>query len=88
MISKTHISAQQPCERQLNAKVCGCKCAIFRLLSSSNNDNLKIVQVLTVITKLMLITARSYTTTQYLQSSKFTLVNKAVHSTAWLLSVA
>ena len=35
------------------------------------------------ITKLMLITARSYTTIQRLHSSKFTLVNKAVHSTAW-----
>ena len=56
MISKTHISAQQPCGRQLNAKVCGCKSAIFLILSSSslrplcsNNDNSKTVQVLTVI---------------------------------------
>ena len=31
MISKTHISAQKPRRRQLNAKVCGCKSAIFRL---------------------------------------------------------
>ena len=30
MISKTHISAQQPRGRKLNAKVCGCKSAIFR----------------------------------------------------------
>ena len=59
MISKTHISAQQPRRRKLNAKVCGCKSAIFLLLSSSsssslrplcsNNDNSKTVQVLTVI---------------------------------------
>ena len=38
-------------------------------------------------TKLMLITARSSTTTQRLCSFKFTLVDKAVHSTARLLSV-
>ena len=58
MISKTHISAQQPRGRKLNAKVCGYKSAIFLLLSSSssslrplcsNNDNSKTVQVLTVI---------------------------------------
>ena len=57
MITKTHRSAQQPRGRQLNAKVCGCKSAIFRLLSSfffvtticSNNDNSKTVQVLTII---------------------------------------
>ena len=58
MISKTHISAQQPRGRKLNAKVCGCKSAIFLILSSSssslrplcsNNDNSKTVQVLTVI---------------------------------------
>ena len=58
MISKTHISAQQPRGRKLNAKVCGCKSAIFLILSSSssslrplcsNNDNSKSVQVLTVI---------------------------------------
>ena len=60
MISKTHISAQQPRGRKLNAKVCGCKSAIFLILSSSssssslrplcsNNDNSKTVQVLTII---------------------------------------
>ena len=57
MISKTRISAQQPRGRKLNAKVCGCKSAIFLILSSSsslrplcsNNDNSKTVQVLTVI---------------------------------------
>ena len=36
---------------------------------------------------LMLIIARSSTTTQRLHSFKFTLVHKAVHSTAWLLSI-
>ena len=35
----------------------------------------------------MLITARSYTTTQRLHSSKFTLVDRAVHSTGRLLSL-
>jgi len=54
MISKTHISAQKPHGRQLNAKVCGCESAIFRLLSFSlatmfNNDISKTVQVVTVI---------------------------------------
>ena len=52
MISKTHISAQKPRGRQLNAKVCGCESAIFRLLSQTtefNNDISKMVQVLTVI---------------------------------------
>ena len=34
------------------------------------------------IAQLMLTTARSYMTTQHLHSSKFTLVNRAVHSTA------
>ena len=39
------------------------------------------------IIKLMLITVRSFTTTQCLHSYKFTLVDKAVHSSAWLLSI-
>ena len=94
MISKTHTSAQQPRGgRQLNAKVCGCKSAIYLILSSlrplcSNNDNSKTVQVLTVILsqKLMLTTAWNYMTTQCLHSSEFTLVDKVVHSTGWLLS--
>ena len=51
MITKTHRSAQQPRGRQLNTKACGCKSAIFRLLSSlrplcSSNDNSKTVQIL------------------------------------------
>ena len=54
MISKTRISAQKLCKRQLNAKVCGSKSAIFVILSSlrplcSNNGNSKTVQVLTII---------------------------------------
>ena len=40
------------------------------------------------ITKLILITARSYTITQRLHNSKFTLVDRAVHSTARLLLVS
>ena len=40
------------------------------------------------ITKLMLITARSFTTTQHLHSYKFTLVDKTVLSSGQLLSVA
>ena len=36
----------------------------------------------------MLITARSFTTTQRLHSYKFTLVDKAVHRSAGLLSIA
>ena len=59
MLSKTHRSAQKPRGRQLNTKVCGCKIAIFLILSfflsffvttlCSNNDISKTVQVLTVI---------------------------------------
>ena len=36
VISKTHIVAQMPRGRQLNAKVCGSKSAIFRILLSSS----------------------------------------------------
>ena len=36
----------------------------------------------------MVIIARSYTITRCLHSSEFTLVDKVVHSTGWLLSVA
>ena len=49
MISKTHTSAQKPRGRQLNAKVCGCESAIFRLLivktAMFNNDISKTVQL-------------------------------------------
>ena len=136
MISKTQISAQKPCGRQINAKMCGIEsryhfCSFF--LSSlrplfSSNDNSQTVQALSpvprllpdfilqpwrpspparlrdkiweepvdkaikysrlFITKLMLITARSYPTTQRPHSYKFILVERAVHSIAQLLSVA
>ena len=58
LISKTHISGQKSRGRQLNPKVCGSKSAIFLILSffvttffscSSNNDNSKTVQALTLI---------------------------------------
>ena len=93
MISKTHISSQKPRGRQLNAKVCGSESAIFLfLLSSDHNVQQRYLENGSsthrhFITKLMLITVRSYTTTQRLHSSKFTLVDRAVHSTARLLSV-
>ena len=77
MISKTHRSAQQPRGRQLNAKVCGCKSAIFLILlrydhfvqttitrkrpGSSRSSTHR-----HFITKLILIIARSYTITQRL----------------------
>ena len=35
VISNIHISGQKPCGRQLNAKVCDSKSAIFRILSYS-----------------------------------------------------
>ena len=56
MISKTHIVAQTPCGRQLNAKVCSSESVIFPILSilsydhfMFNNDISKMVQVLSVI---------------------------------------
>ena len=57
MTSMTHITAQKPRGRQLNAKVCGSESAIFLILLSFflvkttnfNNDISKTVQVLTVI---------------------------------------
>ena len=56
VISKTHTSGQKPRERQLNAKVCCSKSAVFRILSfflrydfCSNNNNSKTVQALTLI---------------------------------------
>ena len=57
MISKTHITAQKPHGRQLNAEVCCRESAIFLILLSFflvkttkfNNDISKTVQVLTVI---------------------------------------
>ena len=80
MIRKTHISAQKPRGRQLNAKVRGSKSAVS---SSDHNVQQRYLEngLSThrhFITKLMLITARSYTITQRLHSSKFTLVDKAL----------
>ena len=51
MISKTHISAQKPRGRQLNAKVCGSQSAILSRNKTTkfNNDISKMVQVLTII---------------------------------------
>jgi len=91
MISKTHISAQKPCGRQLNAKVWGSKSAFLscsdhfvkqRYLENGSSSHRNFIM------KLMLITARSFTTTQRLHSYKFILVDKTVLSSARLLSVA
>ena len=89
VISKTHISGQKLRGRQLNAKVCGSKSAIFRLLSFFLSffvqpsiyqqrylaNGLRAHRHFT--TKLILITARSFTTTQRLHSFKFTLLSKS-----------
>ena len=99
VISKTHTSGQKPRGRQLNAKVCDSKNAIFRRLSSylfflrynfcSNNDNSKTVQALT------LILARNGCSSQRAASqplSVFIASNspwsiKAIHNTLWLLFI-
>ena len=98
MISKTHITAQKLHGRQLNAKVCGSESAIFLILLSFFLFSDHNVQQLYLengssthrhfITKLMLITARSFTTTQRLHSYEFISVDKTVLSSARLLSVA
>ena len=52
MISKTHKIGQKPRGRQLNAKVCVSKSAIFLILCSDhwlNDDNSKTARVLTLI---------------------------------------
>ena len=71
MISKTHISAQKPHERHLNAKVRG---PFFVQTTSSNNEISGSSSHRHFVTNLMLITARSFTTTQRLHRYKFTLV--------------
>ena len=80
MISKTHITAQKLRERQLNAKVCGSESAIFShsffFLSSDHNVQQRYLENGSsthrhFITKLMLITARSFTTIQHLHSYEF-----------------
>ena len=81
VINKTHIVAQKPCRRHLNAKVCGSKGAIFGNLCSDhlpNNDNSNGSSThLDFSTKLMLIIACSFSTTRCLHNFKFTLVNKS-----------
>ena len=95
MISKTHIGSQKPSGRQLNAKVCDSKSAIFVILSFFvqttllNNDNSKTVQALT------LILAQNGCSSQRTASqllSIFIASNspwsiKAIHNTQWLLFV-
>ena len=97
MISKTHMSGQKPRGRQLNAKVCDSKSAIFCLLSyfflrydfCSNNGNSKTVQALT------LILARNGCSSQRAASQPLTVFIasnspwsiKAIHNTLWLLFV-
>ena len=81
VISKTHISGQKPCGRQLNKKVCDSKSAIIVILLScsdhlSSSDNSKSSKV-DFSTKLVLVGTRSFPTTQRLHSFKFTLVNKS-----------
>ena len=80
MISKTHISAQKSRGRQLDAKVCGCRIAIFLILLSFFVTTTLFKQRYLengssthrhFITKLILITARSFTTTQRLHSYEF-----------------
>ena len=63
MISKTHIGAQEPRERQLNAEVCGSESAIFSFLPQSSERYLEngSSSQRHFTTKLMLITARSFT---------------------------
>ena len=97
MISKTsaHISGQNPQGRQPKAKVCCCKSAIWVFFFSCYNHYIQQRYLENSLsthhhfsTKLMLITVQSSKTTQRLYSFKFTLVNKAVYSTAQLLSVS
>ena len=92
MISKTHIIGQKPRGRHLNAKVCGSKSAIFRLLCSDHlsNDNSKTAQVLT------LILAWNWCSSQREASQPFRVFiasnsswsTKAIQNILWWLSVA
>ena len=85
MISKTHISGQKPRGRQLNKKVCCSKSAIFLILlsfllrpqcSTTTSEN-SLSTHRHFSTKLILNTTWSSTSTQRLDSFKFTLVNKS-----------
>ena len=54
MVSKTHISAQKPRARQLNAKVCGRKSAFFfhsSFILSSDHKKIKIKKNIKNITR-------------------------------------
>ena len=94
MISKTHISVQKLCGRQLNIKVCGIEsaifllCFLFRPLCQTTISQKQLNTHRHFITKVMLITVWNFKTTQHLYSYKFTLVDKAVLSFARLLSDA
>ena len=101
MISKTHIIAQKPHGRQLNAKVCSSESAIFLSLSfflsfflpSDHKVERRYLENGSsthrhFITKLMLTTVRSFTATQRLHSYEFIPFDKTVLSSARLLSVA
>ena len=77
MISKTHIIAQNPHRKQLNAKVCSSASSLclilslFRPLCSNTNSNGSKIHH-DSSTNLMLTTAQSSTTTQRLHRFKFT----------------
>ena len=85
MLSKTHISGQKPCGRQLNAKVCSSESATLVILLSCYDHYVQQRYLANGLsthrhfsTKLMLITARSSMTAyERPHSFKFTLVNKS-----------
>jgi len=72
MVSKTHTSAHTSRGGQLNAKVCGSESAILHSSSDHNVQQRYLKNGSSThrhfITKLMLITARNFTTTQRLHS--------------------
>ena len=79
VISKTHIVAQKLRGKQLNAKVCGGKSTVFRILLCSdhwsNNDNSKTAQVLT------LVLARNWCSSQHAASQP--LSNLIASNSPW-----
>ena len=77
MISKTHIEAQKPCGRQLNAKVCSSKSAIFAILSSLFNNNNSSTHC-GFSTKLPLISGGRSTNTQHLHNFNWIKVKNYV----------
>ena len=89
VISKTHMSSQKPRRRQLNTKMYTCHFSYSFFLSCQDHDVQQryLKNGLSAhrhfCTKLMLISARSSTTTRRLHSFKFTLVNNhSQHSEA------